>query len=123
MKVLIVDEDKFIRTVYKSELNRENIEVETVADGSDVISQAKKIQPDLILLDVILPGENGFVILENLKNDSDLKNIPVIVFSCLSQQSDIDKAMKLGATKYLPKNKYSLSQVVGEIKKILIEEK
>ena len=121
MKVLIIDDDKFIRTVYESELHQENIEVELAEDGEKGLEKARSVKPDLILLDMILPGMSGFELLEKLKADDELKKIPVVVFSSLNQQSDIDEAVKLGAVKYLPKDTHSPSQIVEEIKKILMK--
>jgi CheY-like chemotaxis protein len=121
MKVLIIDDDKFIREVYKSELNQENIEVELAESGEEGLEKVKSLKPDLILLDMILPGKSGFDILGELQTDAELKKIPVIVFSSLSQQSDIDEANKLGCSRYLPKDNYSPKQIVDEIKKIFLE--
>ncbi|MBI5306339.1 response regulator [Candidatus Wolfebacteria bacterium] len=121
MKVLIIDDDKFIRTVYESQLQQENIDVELAPDGESGLVKAKSAKPDLILLDMILPQKDGFEILKELKANSNLKNIPVVVFSSLSQQNDIDEAFKLGAIKYLPKDTYSPAQIVEEIKNILLK--
>ena len=117
MKILIIEDDKFIRTVYKSQFNQENFEVELAQDGEEGWQKIIDTKPDLILLDMILPKKDGFSILEDLQKDEELQKIPVIVFSALSQQSDIDKAMKLGAKKYLPKDQYTPKQIIEEIKK------
>jgi DNA-binding NarL/FixJ family response regulator len=85
------------------------------------LEKVKSLKPDLILLDMILPGKSGFDILGELQTDAELKKIPVIVFSSLSQQSDIDEANKLGCSRYLPKDNYSPKQIVDEIKKIFLE--
>jgi two-component system, OmpR family, response regulator VicR len=114
MKVLIIDDDNFIRTVYKSALNQENIEVEVAADGDEGLAKAKQFKPDAILLDMILPKKDGFEVLKGLKS----KKIPTIVFSSLHQQGDIDEALRLGAMKYLPKDQYSPGQIIDEIKKL-----
>ncbi len=121
MKVLIIDDDKFIRTVYQSEFNQENIEAEVAENGEAGLEKAKSGKPDLILLDMMLSEKDGFEVLGELKSDTSLKSIPVIVFSSLNQQSDIDEAMKLGAVKYLPKDAYSPKQIVEEAKKILVK--
>ena len=119
MRILIIDDSKFTRTVYESELKQENIQVETAEDGEAGIAKAKSEKPDLVLLDMILPKKDGFDVLRELKADSNTKDIPVIVFSKLNQKSDIDEALKLGAIKYLPKGRYTPKQVLTQIKKIL----
>jgi DNA-binding response OmpR family regulator len=121
MKVLIIEDDNFIRTLYESELHQENIEVELAADGEEGLNKAKKVKPDLILLDLILPKKNGFEVLEILKKDEKLKKIPVVILSALSQKVDIDEAMKLGAIRYLTKEDYSQKQITKEILDILMK--
>lgn len=120
MRILIIDDSKFIRTVYKSELNQENIEVELAETGEEGLEKARTAKPDVILLDMMLPGIDGFEVLERLKNDSGLRKIPVVVFSTLSQQSDIEEALKRGAVKYLPKDDYTPKKVAEELKQILV---
>lgn len=119
MKVLIIEDDKFISSVYESELHQQNIEVGIAFDGIDGLEKAKTIKPDLILLDLILPKLNGFEVLKELKNDPETKNIPVIVNSVLSQPSDIKEITDLGAAKYLTKDNNSLQQVIKEITNLL----
>jgi DNA-binding response OmpR family regulator len=92
MKVLIIDNDKFTRTVYESELHQQNIEVNVAEDGKDGLDKARKDKPDLIILDLILPKLNGFEVLKELKSDSKLKDVPVLVSSILAQKNDINEA-------------------------------
>lgn len=122
MKVLIIDDDIFVQTIYESELHQENIEVFLASDGVEGMELAKSEKPNVILLDLIMPKKDGFVFLKECKNDPELSAIPVIVSSALSQQSDIDEVMGLGALKYLPKEEYSPNQVIEEIKKTLLGE-
>lgn len=121
MKVLIIEDDKFTRTVYESELHQENIEVELAEDGETGLEKAQKTKPDLIILDLILPKKNGFEVLEELKKNKKTQRIPVVVSSALSQKTDIDEIMKLGAAEYLPKENYSLKQIIKEVLNILMK--
>ncbi|MDD4625099.1 MAG: response regulator [Candidatus Paceibacterota bacterium] len=121
MKVLIVDDDKFVQAVYKSGFIKERIEVDLAQDGEEGLEKARKALPDLILLDLIMPRLDGFDFLEEAKKDPALKKIPVIVFSVLSQQSDIDKALELGAFKYMAKDIYMPNQIIEEAKKMLFK--
>ncbi len=118
----MIDDDAFVQTVYESELHQENIEVVLANDGESGLQLAKKEVPDVILLDLILPVKDGFRVLAELKKSKKLAQIPVIVSSALSQQSDVDEATELGAVKYLPKDLYSPNQVIEEIKKTLLGE-
>ena len=119
MKVLIIDDDKFIRTIYASSLKQENINVVTAANGEKGLETAKTEKPNLILLDMILPGKHGLDVLKEIKTVPELAKIPVVIFSSLNQQTDIDQATALGAIKYLPKDQLSPDQIIAEIKKLL----
>lgn len=117
---MIIDKDNFLKTVYKSEMNQQNINVDLASDGLEGLEIIKKNKPDLVVTELILPRLNGFDFLAKIKKDKKLKSIKVMVVSELGQQCDIDEAMKLGAVKYLPKDLYSQNQVVEEILNILM---
>jgi putative two-component system response regulator len=88
-------------------------------DGEQALELLKTYVPDILLLDLVLPGMSGFDILEKIKADPTTAKIPVIVFSNLGQQSDIDRAMKLGAKKHLIKAEMDIGEVVNEILAII----
>ncbi len=117
MKVLVIDDDKFIRTVYATKLKAAEFEVDSASDGEKGYEKVKTFKPDLILLDIMMGEKDGFEVLKKLKEDNN--KIPIVVFSSLSQQSDIDKAMQLGCNKYMPKDQNSVSEIIDEIKKML----
>jgi DNA-binding response OmpR family regulator len=123
MKVLIIEDDKFISTIYESELHQLNVEVILTYDGVSGLEKAKEIKPDLILLDLILPRLNGFEVLRELKLDEQTKTIPVIINSALKQEKDIQEAIGLGALLFLPKDSYSQKQVAKEILDMLMTSK
>lgn len=122
MKVLVIDEDKFAQSVYESELHQQNIAVEIAKDGAEGIIKAQETKPNIIILELIVTKKNGFEIIEELKKDEELKNIPIVVCSSLSQKEDVDEAMRIGAVKYFSKEEYSLKQVVKEVMNILISQ-
>ncbi len=118
-KVLIIEDDKLLREMMSRKLEKEGLEVFSVMDGSVAVSKAKEIKPDIVLLDLILPGSNGFEILKELKNSEETKETPVIVLSNLGQKSEIDKGMELGAIDYLVKAHFTPGEVLKKINKIL----
>ncbi|MBU1118399.1 response regulator [Patescibacteria group bacterium] len=118
MKVLIIDDDTFVRTVYNSLLTEEGYEVLQAADGEEGFKELRKSKPDIVLLDMILPKMTGFDVLEKKRKNASIKSIPVIVISDLGQKNDIDRAKKLGARMYLPKGEYSPNEIVTEINKL-----
>lgn len=88
-------------------------------DGEAGLKLAKTKNPDLILLDLILPKIHGFEVLKILKEDKKTKNIPVIVLTNLEGIQDVEKAIKMGATTYLVKSNYSLEEVAEKVKSAL----
>ncbi len=119
LKILLVEDDTFLAELYATKFKLEGFEVYLAADGEKGLELAQNRQPDVILLDLILPKMNGFVVLENLKKGQDTKNIPVILLTNLSQKGDIDKGLAMGAKDYLIKAHFMPSEVVEKIKKVI----
>ncbi len=118
-KVLLAEDDKFISLAYKDGLSRAGFEVIHADNGKKALELAKKKNPDIIMLDIIMPEMNGFEVLEELKKTNKIKKIPVVILSNLGQESDIEKGQKLGAIDYMIKSNFSLGEVVDKIKKIV----
>ncbi len=118
-KVLIVEDDEFLRSLTAKRLEKENYQIEVAVDGENAISTVDTYRPDLILLDLLLPGLDGFEVLKKVKANEALKTIPVIVFSNLGQKEDIEKAKALGVDDFLIKANFTLDDVVAKIKTFL----
>jgi DNA-binding response OmpR family regulator len=118
-KILIIEDDKFLRELIVKKLSDENFETEQAVDGESGLKKIKTVNPDIVLLDLILPGIDGFEVLSKMKEDSSLTSIPVIILSNLGQREDVEKGMKLGATDYLVKAHFTPNEIVEKIKKIL----
>ncbi|MBL7057974.1 response regulator [Patescibacteria group bacterium] len=123
IKIFIGEDDKFISRAYQDGLKRAGFEVFTGFDGSEVLKNIKENKPDLILLDLIMPIKNGFEVLGEMKMDSGLRKIPVVVLSNLGQDSDIERARELGAKDYLIKSNYSMKEIVEKVREYLIKYK
>lgn len=115
-KILIVEDDLFLVKVYKLKLEKEGFEILYLEDGSQVVTEAIKYGPDLILLDILLPKKDGFEVLADLKAETKTKDIPVLILSALQMDKDIEKGKRLGADEYLPKTNVSFGQVIATIK-------
>ena len=115
-KILIIDDDEFFTKVLENKLKKENFNVSIKNNGEKITEGMIENRPDVLLLDLILPQKDGFAVLEEIKK-SQFKNISVIIFTVLSQESDIEKAVDLGAVDYLVKTKVSLAGVVERVKK------
>jgi putative two-component system response regulator len=114
--VLVVEDDPFYSKIYKTKLAREQIDSEIVSNGNAALQAVKKLRPGLILLDLIMPGKDGFETLGELKADKATENIPVIVLSNLSQEEDIKRILALGAVEYLVKANVPIQAVVDKVK-------
>ncbi|MBI4055031.1 MAG: response regulator [Elusimicrobia bacterium] len=102
-RVLVVDDEPALTMLLKDNLELEGFEVTTASNGREGLETAQREKPDLILLDVAMPEMNGIEMCQKIKNDGDLKSIPVIFLSAFGQQSDIDAGMQAGAFKYFIK--------------------
>jgi DNA-binding response OmpR family regulator len=118
-KILLVEDDEFLAELYATKLNLEGFEVFLAVDGEKGLRMIKEKNPDLVLLDIILPKMDGFEILKNMKISKDLKNIPVILLTNLSQKDEVKKGLELGANDYLIKAHFMPSEVVKKIKTII----
>lgn len=114
-KILIIEDDRFLRELIARKLASEGYETAEAADGENGIISAKSFRPDLILLDLILPGIDGFEVLERIKQDKETGSVLVIILSNLGQKEDIEKGIRLGATDYLIKAHFTPSEIVKKI--------
>ncbi len=115
-KILLVEDDDGLANVYKMRLETEGFAVKRVPNGEDALASAIEYKPDLIVLDVMMPKVSGFDVLDILRNTPETANLKVVMLTALSQDSDKDKAEKLGADDYLVKSQVVIADVVERIK-------
>ena len=115
-KILLVEDDEALASVYKSRLELEGFETLEVNNGEKALSAAVEFQPDLILLDVMMPKISGFDVLDILRNTPETTNIRVIMLTALSQPKDKEKAESLGVDDYLVKSQVVIGDVVERVK-------
>jgi DNA-binding response OmpR family regulator len=120
-KVLLVEDDKFLSEIIAHKLASTKCTLFSTQDGKKVLDIVSKEVPDIVVLDIILPGINGFEILQKIKSDPKIKNIPVIILSNLGQESDIKKCKDLGATIFMIKATVTPNEIVNEVEKILMK--
>ena len=118
-KILIIEDDKFLRELIVRKLLSQGFEVAQAIDGEEGVKKAGEEKPDLILLDLILPGIDGFEVLRQTKNKPNLAETPIIILSNLGQQEDIEKGFKLGAVDYLIKAHFTPGEIIEKIEKYL----
>ncbi|MEI8096528.1 MAG: response regulator [Candidatus Moraniibacteriota bacterium] len=118
--VLVVEDDPFYSKIYKTKLAKENLNAQLASNGDVALKIIKESGlPVLILLDLVMPGKDGFETLKDLKADVTMKDVPVIVLSNLSQEEDIKRVMDMGASEYLIKANTSIQTVVDKMKESL----
>ena len=117
--VLIVEDDVFLSQIYQKKFEMEGYKVSMADNGEKGLADAKKKKPAIVLLDILLPKMDGFMVLKQLKSDSDTKDIPVILLTNLGQKEDVDKGLEQGAVDYLIKAHFKPSEVVDKVRKVL----
>lgn len=115
MKIVLIEDDTFFQQFYALKLKEKGYEVEVAGDGEEGLTKVKSFIPQIVLLDLIMPKKDGFTVLQEMRNDPTLKTIPVIVFSTLGQQQDIEKAKQLGATDYMDKSFFDFEKLLQKI--------
>jgi len=118
-KILIIEDDNFLRILLSKKLRSEVYSILSAAEAVEAFNLLKSNKPDLILLDLLLPGVDGFEILKKIRQTEETKNIPVIVFSNLSEEKDIKKVQDLGITDFMVKSNFTLDELLDKVKKIL----
>ena len=118
-KVLLVEDDSFLSNIYFIKLKEAGIVVDTAFSGEEAIIKIREQKPDLVLLDIILPGITGWEVLEKIRQDDDLRDIKVIVLSNIDEEKETNKGSKLGVAKHLVKAHHTPSEIVKEVRDLL----
>ena len=118
--ILIIEDDLFLQGLEATKLKKEGYEILTAINSVEAFKIIdSKIKLDLILLDLLLPDVDGFMILEKIREDKTLLTIPVIVFSNLSEDKDIKRAQKLGINEFMVKSNFTLDELAKKIKSLI----
>lgn len=117
--MLIVEDERSISQAYGDHLTREGYNVNFAYDGLEGILEAKRVMPDLILLDIVMPKMDGIAMLRKLKEDPNLDNIPVIILTNLESKESAMEAFRMGSSNYLVKTNYTLDDVTIKIKEVI----
>ncbi len=118
-KILFIEDEPSLQKTLGEKLKKRGHEVLCAFDGEEGVRLAGESDPDLILLDIILPKKSGFEVLQDLKSNSETERIPVIILTNLENIEEVERALELGSTTYLVKANYSLDEVVEKVEKAL----
>lgn len=120
-KVMWVEDDQFLNDIIAHKLSKTTFAFFHASEGEEALRIISQEVPDIIMLDIILSGMDGFEILRRIKSDDKIKHIPVILLSNLGQQSDLDKGKDLGAIRFLVKATVTPDEIIDQIKDVLTE--
>jgi len=119
IKILIIEDEPDLQKILTEALRQKNYHVLQAFNGETGIELYKKENPDLVLLDLILPKKDGFGFLAEIQKTPQINNIPIIILTNLEKNADIEKALELGAVAFFIKANYSLSEIIKKIEEIL----
>ncbi|MEL6172254.1 MAG: response regulator [Pseudomonadota bacterium] len=114
-KVLLIEDEQNIIEAVSFILSRDGWDVKTHSNGHDAIDAVRARCPDIVILDVMLPGKSGFDILQEIRSDEDLTGLPVLMLSARGQAKDIELAEMSGANQYMTKP-FSNSDVLDAVR-------
>ena len=116
-KVLLIEDEKLMIELLEKKLLQEGYDVTVAHNGQEGLQKMKKVRPDLVLLDIIMPKMGGFEVLGIMKDDADLQTIPVVIISNSGQPVELDKAKELGARDWLVKTEFDPQEVLDKVMK------
>ena len=117
-KILIVDDEPNIVTSLEFLMQRSGYEVSVAADGEQALQQMASFQPDLVLLDVMLPVRSGFEVCQKIRENSDWNHVKVVMLSAKGRDLDVSKGMALGANAYVTKP-FSTKELIEQVRQLL----
>ncbi len=116
-RILVVEDEPENRLLIGMVLRTEGFEVVEAEDGPTGLRMAGETAPDLILLDVMMPGMNGWAVRERLQADTQTAQVPIIMLTALAQRADVERAVSLGVDGYITKpfEPYELVEAIGKL--------
>lgn len=114
-KVLVVEDDNFLGGLVVTKLSKDGYSVTHAPDAEKASSILEQESPDCVLLDLVLPGTDGYGFLKKIRENLKFSKTPVIVFSNLAEEKDIEKAKELGANEFMIKSNFTLDEVSAKI--------
>lgn len=122
-KIVWVEDDKFLADIITRKFSETRCRLYYFSEGIEALKAISQEMPNIIMLDIILSGIDGFEILNRIKSDPKTAKIPVIMLSNLGQTADIEKGKKLGAARFMVKATVTPNEIMDQIKQVLAENK
>ena len=102
-KILVADDSKFVLEIVETVLQSEGFEVVTAVDGTEAWDKIQSEKPDVVIIDIVMPGMNGYEICKKIKSTEELKGLPILVLTTKAQEKDVELAQTSGADLYMTK--------------------
>ncbi len=118
-RILIVEDEEFLVRALKDNLEAEGYTIDVAVNGEEALKQIGGHRPDIILLDLLMPKRDGFYVIEEVRKNPEWRLIPIIVLSNLGSDSEIKRALELGADDYFVKSQHPIEEVIEKIKDYL----
>ena len=122
-QIVLIEDEQTLLNLIELELKKNGYVVRKATDGKKGLALIRKFKPDLVLLDIVLPGMNGIDILKTLSQDRIVPNLPVIIISNSGQPVELGQAKKLGARDFLIKVNFNPEEVIEKVEQVLATEK
>lgn len=120
-RILIIEDEKILAEMYKDKFEEEGFVIDLAFSSEEAINYLKEKKPDLILLDILLPKENGISFLKRMREIDEVSEVPVVAFSNYDEPRTRKEAFELGVKAYLIKTQYTPKELLEEVKKFLKE--
>lgn len=118
-KILIVDDEFFVRKIFGELFKKRGFDVILATNGDEGLDMIRNNKPDLVVLDILMPGKDGLEVLRQLKKEKIIEKLPVIVLSAFSGPQYVDTALELGAKAYLGKADYQIDEILSKVDELL----
>lgn len=119
VKVLVIDDDPFILDMYVLKFRDAGFQIETAQDGEQGLQKIISYQPDIVLLDVVMPKMDGFDVIKKIKNTIPKHSFRILFLTNFGQKEDVERGMELGADGYIIKAHFTPTEVVEKVRELL----
>ncbi|MCK5413618.1 MAG: response regulator [Candidatus Pacebacteria bacterium] len=123
LKIVLAEDDDFLRDICETKLKKEGFSVIAACNGVEALAKIKEENPNIILLDIIMPEMDGFEVLKKIKEIPEKASIPVIMLTNLGQTSEIEKGFALGAEDYIIKAHFTVGEIIEKVREIIEKKK
>ncbi len=118
-KILVVDDDPFILDMYVIKFREQGFQIDTATDGKMALEKIETTNPDMVLLDVVMPKMDGFDVIKKIQERKTPRLFKILFLTNFGQKEDVDRGMQLGADGYIIKAHFTPSEVVSKVKELL----